>query len=280
MKLSLNGVNHLSQPTIATLSQHYEPAAMLDSFAYTNALLWLTAKRQQPIVHFWQLDQTVILGLLDQQLPQLASGLTTLHQAGYQTLLRNSGGLAVVADAGVLNVSLFLPASRNDYAITEAYQLMVDYVQAVWPQLPIVTGEIKQSYCPGDYDLSINGQKIAGMSQRRTENALVIMLYVSVNGGQADRSRLIRDFYQTGLNGTTDDRFPVVDPAVMTTVAAQLDQPVSVRATEQAFMTVLARHGAVDARSLPLVTEEPEFQAHLKRAYQQMQRRQERLPKP
>ena len=97
----------MTQATIATLTQHYQPEEMLDSFAYMNALLWLTSERQQPIVHYWQLPQTVILGLLDQRLPQLDSGLATLKQAGYQTLLRNSGGLAVVADLGVLNVSLF-----------------------------------------------------------------------------------------------------------------------------------------------------------------------------
>ena len=272
-----DGVNNMHQPTIATLSQQYEPAAMLDSFAYTNALLWLTAHRQQPLVHFWQLPATVILGLLDQRLPQLSAGLHDLAQAGYQTLLRNSGGLAVVADAGVLNVSLFLPASRSDYSITTAYQLMVDYVQAVWPTLPIATGEITRSYCPGDYDLSINGRKIAGMSQRRTEHALVIMLYVSVTGDQAARSRLIRDFYQTSLAGQADDRFPDVDPTVMTTVAEQLGHPLSVADTEQRFINVLQQRATVDTTTLPLLTEEPEFQAHLKTAYDQMQRRQRRL---
>lgn len=270
-------MNPLTQPTIATLSQHYEPAAMLDSFAYTNALLWLTAERQQPIVHFWQLSQTVILGLLDQQLPQLATSLTGLQQAGYQTLLRNSGGLAVVADDGVLNVSLFLPANRSDYSITDAYQLMTEYVQAVWPTLVITTGEITRSYCPGDYDLSIDGQKIAGMSQRRTADALVIMLYVSINGDQTSRSQLIQQFYQTGLAGKTDDRFPDIDPTVMTTVSAKLNTPLSVTAAQRQFSHVLAQFGTVDTTTLPLLTEEPEFQAHLAQAYQQMQRRQQRL---
>ncbi|MBP5845142.1 lipoate--protein ligase family protein, partial [Lactiplantibacillus plantarum] len=82
-----NGVAFLTESTIATLSQKYEPAAMLDSFAYTNALLWLTAARQQPIVHFWQLQPTVILGLLDQRLPRLTAGLAHLHAAGYQVTL-------------------------------------------------------------------------------------------------------------------------------------------------------------------------------------------------
>lgn len=250
---------------------------MLDSFAYTNALLWLTAEQNQPIVHFWQLPQTVILGLLDQRLPALSAGVTALQNAGYQALIRNSGGLAVVADSGVLNVSLLLPAHRSDYSITAAYQLMVDYVQAVWPDLAIVTGEVTRSYCPGDYDLSVNGQKIAGMSQRRTADALVIMLYVSINGDQGQRSRLIRQFYQTSLAGKTDERFPDVDPAVMTTVADQLGRPLSVAQAEQRFLAVLRQRGTVDTTSLPQLTEEPEFQAHLNWAYQQMQRRQQGL---
>ncbi|KYK52980.1 lipoate--protein ligase family protein [Lactiplantibacillus plantarum] len=272
-----NGVAFLTESTIATLSQKYEPAAMLDSFAYTNALLWLTAARQQPIVHFWQLQPTVILGLLDQRLPRLTAGLAHLHAAGYQVMLRNSGGLAVIADPGVLNVSLFLPATRERYSITAAYQLMVDYVQAVWPQLNITTGEITRSYCPGDYDLSIAGRKIAGMSQRRTAEALVIMLYVSVDGDQMARSQLIQRFYQVSLAGHHDARFPDVDPQVMTTVADALAAPTDTTATQARFIAILAQHGTVDTTSLPLVTEEPEFQAHLNQAYQQMQRRQQRL---
>ncbi|MFC6182613.1 lipoate--protein ligase family protein [Lactiplantibacillus daowaiensis] len=267
----------MAQPTIATLTQRYQPEELLDSFAYMNALLALTAQRQQPIVHYWQLPTTVILGLLDQQLPALSAGLTQLKKTGYQVLLRNSGGLAVVADTGVLNVSLFLPAQRDTYSIEAAYQLMTRYVQAVWPTLPIVAGEIKQSYCPGDYDLSINGQKIAGMSQRRTANALVIMLYISINGDQDQRSQLIQAFYTTSLAGQLDDRFPQVDPAVMTTVADQLNQPLTVDQAIARFNQILAQHGAVDPNQLPQLIEEPEFQAHLTHAYHDMQRRQQRL---
>jgi len=250
---------------------------MLNSFAYTNALLWLTAERQQPLVHFWQLSQTVILGLLDQRLPQLSAGLTGLRDAGYHVMVRNSGGLAVVADAGVLNVSLFLPAQRDTYSITAAYQLMVDYAQAVWPTLPIVIGEITRSYCPGDYDLSVNGRKIAGMSQRRTANALVIMLYVSIDGDQVARSQLIRQFYQTGLAGHRDDRFPDIDSDVMTTVTTELGTPQTIIQAKQRFMAVLQNYGTLDTTTLSLTIKEPEFQAHLNQAHQQMQHRQQRL---
>ena len=63
----------------------------------------------------------------------------------------------------------------------------------------------------------------------------------------------------------------------MTTVADALAAPTDTTATQARFIAILAQHGTVDTTSLPLVTEEPEFQAHLNQAYQQMQRRQQRL---
>ena len=267
----------MAQPTLATLTQYYQPEEKLDSFATMNALLWLTAEQQQPIVHYWQLPQTVILGLRDQQLPALAAGLQTLAQADYHVLLRNSGGLAVVADSGVLNVSLFLPAHRSDYTIEAAYQLMTTYVQAAWPDLPITAGEIKHSYCPGDYDLSIHGQKIAGMSQRRTEQALVVMLYISINGNQDQRSQLIRHFYATGLAGQQDSRFPDIDPQVMTTISAAQQSALTIDQAIDRFNIVWQQNYQLDHHRLKNLIEEPEFQAHLTHAYHDMQRRQTRL---
>jgi len=115
------------------------------------------------------------------------------------------------------------------------------------------------------------------MSQRRTETALVIMLYISINGNQTQRSQLVRQFYTASLAGQIDDRFPQVDPTVMTTVAKKLDKVMTVDAAIARFNTVLAQHGGVDQQQLPKLIEEPEFQAHLAHAYRQMQRRQARL---
>lgn len=267
----------MTQPTLATLTQSYQPEEKLASFATTNALLQLTAMRQQPMVHYWQLPQTVILGLLDQRLPNLAAGLQVLQQAGYPYFLRNSGGLAVVVDPGVLNVSLFLPAQRNDYSITAAYQLMTTAVQAAWPMLPIQAGEIAHSYCPGAYDLSIHGQKIAGMSQRRTADALVIMLYMSINGDQTQRSQLIQDFYTAGLATQPDDRFPQVIPEVMTSVAAAQGAPLTIQQAIENLNAVWQQDYQLDQQLLPTLIAEPEFQAQFNHAYHDLARRQARL---
>ncbi|MFD1899755.1 hypothetical protein GQR36_05870 [Enterococcus termitis] len=36
-------------------------------------------------------------------------GVSTLKHAGYNTIIRNAGGLGVIADKGILNVSLIIP---------------------------------------------------------------------------------------------------------------------------------------------------------------------------
>lgn len=82
------------------------------SFAHTNALLAHPELHPPLMLHFWTADQTVILGMQDLKLPQLGHGLPVLSGEQYGVFVRNSGGLAVIADSGVLNVSLFYPTKR------------------------------------------------------------------------------------------------------------------------------------------------------------------------
>ena len=59
--------------------------------------------------------------------------------------------------------------------------------------------EIVGSYCPGSYDLSIDGRKFAGISQRRLRQGIAVQVYLCVEGSGAERAELIREFYELGL---------------------------------------------------------------------------------
>ncbi len=85
------------------------------SFAFDDALCESVGNGQShPIVRLWVHHQTVVLGIQDTKLPYIEKGLAYLHEHGWRTIVRNSGGLAVVLDEGVLNVSLiFLIQKRN-----------------------------------------------------------------------------------------------------------------------------------------------------------------------
>ena len=61
---------------------------------------------------------------------------------------------------------------------------MVDFINALFPEVAerIEAYEIVGSYCPGSYDLSIDGKKFAGISQRRMKNGIAVQIYLCVEG--------------------------------------------------------------------------------------------------
>lgn len=70
----------------------------------------------------------------------------------------------MIADSGILNVSLILPNnSEHKLSIDAAYELMWAWLRQSFPEKEIDAFEITTSYCPGTYDLSIGGQKFAGL---------------------------------------------------------------------------------------------------------------------
>ncbi len=85
-----------------------------------------------------------------------------MRQEGYRVVVRNSGGLAVVLDSGVLNISLIFPEMKNTIAIEQGYEAMYALIAAMLAPYGarVEAGEIVGSYCPGSYDLSISGKKV------------------------------------------------------------------------------------------------------------------------
>ncbi|WP_461214657.1 lipoyl protein ligase domain-containing protein [Lacticaseibacillus sp. GG6-2] len=263
-----------AEQPIGLLSQHFTPDHNLDSFAYTNAFLRRPVALPPVFAHFWTLEHTVILGMQDLRMPELEAGLTALGDWHY--FIRNSGGLGVVTDDQVLNFSLFLPAS--DLSIAAAYQLMADLIAASLPEVTVTTGEITRSYCPGTYDLSINGQKFAGIAQRRTSQGIAIMAYLSVCGDQTARGRLMQDFYTNG-KATTAPKFhyPVVDPRSMNSLDTLLALPLTVGLLQSRLVHVLEGQGVVDPLALTTALQQPGFEPALATARSDMQERQEAL---
>lgn len=207
----------VSSPTLM-VDSIYPPDNQLLSFADTNTLLNFANQDQQSFIHFWTTSApTVILGLNDKRLPNLSAGLAALTQQKYRYFLRNSGGLAVISDPGILNVSLIFP-EEAPLAVDAGYEIMTKLIQTSLPKLSIKAYEIKDSYCPGTYDLSVNGQKIAGIAQRRTKRAISLMLYLSVNGDQFARGQVIKSFYNAANADYSIGQFPLVNPNVMTTL--------------------------------------------------------------
>lgn len=217
-------------------------------FIWTEVLLReVNRNPQQVIAHLWPLEETVILGMLDKQVPDLERGLTVIEAAGYQPVVRNLGGLAVVADEGVLNFSLFLPNPLDQkLEIKAAYQLMKELVERLLVDqgVTVEAYEVVDSYCPGNFDLSIGGKKFAGLAQRRIKDGIVVSIYLSVCGDQAKRGQLVADFYAAGIGGqATTFTYPEVNPASMANLSDLCPTDFTVAEIKERLLTALADLG-------------------------------------
>ena len=107
----------------------------LESFAMDDTLCHVTGHEESnPVIRTWVHNESVVLGIQDHRLPHIEAGMKLLRDAGYEPIVRNSGGLAVVLDPGVLNISLIFK-EKEPTSIDTAFSYMVDFVKALFPDL-------------------------------------------------------------------------------------------------------------------------------------------------
>lgn len=178
----------------------------------------------------WVHRPTVVLGIQDTRLPSVQDGVRFLRKQGYDVVARNSGGLAVVLDEGVYNLSLVF-SEEQGLSIDRGYAYMVELIRQLFPETgqEIKDGEIATSYCPGRYDLSIGGRKFAGISQRRIRGGIAVQIYLAVTGSGSERAALIRDFYGLATRGG-DVKFdvPRIEPDTMASLEELISGDLSV----------------------------------------------------
>lgn len=250
----------------------------LSHFALGDALIRAVGNGEAPAaLHFWPIENLVILGMMDTRLPYLQDGIRLLRDSHSDVIVRNAGGLAVVADDGILNFSLVLPdTEKRKLSINDGYTVMKTLIEQTFADSikTIAAFEISDSYCPGDFDLSIDGKKFAGIAQRRFKNGVSIMIYMSINGDQQKRGALIRRFYELGLRQeTTRWHFPTVNPDSMANLSDLLGMPLTVDGVKERILTVLAENGNVLIEG-PYSTG---LLADYRTAYEKMKKRNEQI---
>ncbi|MCE5004845.1 lipoate--protein ligase family protein [Staphylococcus chromogenes] len=191
----------------------------MQSFAFDDTFSESVGKDASPnVVRTWVHQHTVILGIHDSRLPHLDEGIRFLTDTkGYNAIVRNSGGLGVVLDQGILNISLMFKG-KTETSIDEAFSVMYLLISKMFENEneTIETFEITHSYCPGKFDLSIRNKKFAGISQRRVRGGIAVQIYLCVEGSGSERAQLMKDFYTHALQGkTTKFTYPDIYPSHM-----------------------------------------------------------------
>lgn len=217
------------------------------------------------VARTWVHHHSVILGIQDIRLPYLVDGLQFLEKAGYRYIVRTSGGLAVYLDEGVLNITLVFPEKEKGIEINRGYEAMYRFVQLMFADLTdqIMAGEIHGSYCPGSYDLSINGKKFAGISQRRVKKGVAVQIYLCVTGSGSKRAEVIRQFYEKSLKGAvTKFAYPQIKPEVMASLSELLGIDITIEQCMLRFLQVLKKVSGGKFYTSQLTAEESDLYEH------------------
>lgn len=199
----------------------------MQSFSFDDTFCDQVGNDRSPsVVRTWIHNHVVILGIHDSRLPYLKDGIAYLNDVkGYSAIVRNSGGLGVVLDKGVLNISLIFKG-KHDVSIDTGYEVMLRLIREMFKDETdqIENKEIAASYCPGSYDLSINNKKFAGISQRRVRGGIAVQIYLCVEGSGAERAEMMRGFYQQALKDEqTKFVYPTIMPECMASINELLD---------------------------------------------------------
>lgn len=237
---------------------HSSGLAPMQSFAFDDTFSESVGKDLScSVVRTWVHQHTVILGIHDSRLPYLQDGIRYLtEERGYNAIVRNSGGLGVVLDQGVLNISLIFKG-KHDITIDEAFSVMYLLIAKMFEDedIEIATHEIERSYCPGKFDLSINGRKFAGISQRRVRGGIAVQIYLCVEGDGSERAEMMQSFYERALKGEeTKFTYPNIEPSYMASLETLLNKKITVQ--DVMFQLLYAIKDLGGRLNMELITEE------------------------
>ncbi|MEM5663684.1 biotin/lipoate A/B protein ligase family protein [Bacillus toyonensis] len=191
-----------------------------------------------------------------------------LKENNFNVIVRNSGGLAVVLDEGVLNVSLLFQETEKGIDIDLGYDTMWHLIKEMLKDydVTIEAKEIVGSYCPGSYDLSIRDQKFAGISQRRIRGGVAVQIYLCATGSGSERAALVRDFYNVAIQGEeTRFTYPEIVPSTMASLSELLGETITVQDLMMRLLKTLQQFAPKLTPSQLTVDEVPLYETNLQR---------------
>lgn len=143
----------------------------------------LALGRSGNIIRVWQNSPAIVVSRRDTRAPGYAKAVKYFKAQGVPIVVRCSGGTAVVHNDGVLNISLIYKMKTEYASIQQSYLRLCSFVQEYF--LPDIHSEIGArggAFCDGEYNLLIQGRKVAGTSQRmkRYKGNLYILSHISL----------------------------------------------------------------------------------------------------
>lgn len=149
----------------------------------------------------WQAPQALIVGPTEGRLSNLTTAANHLRSEGWPVVRRHSGGSTCPVSSETLQIAI-ARLGVPGVTIETAYQQLASLICTVIRSygLEPAVGIIPNSFCPGRFDISISGRKVAGLSQRwhHTGGRMIVTTASTliVDGGSRYLVQAVNLFYR------------------------------------------------------------------------------------
>ena len=187
-----------------------QPQPAIDGLQQELSLLEAVTNRETRKGYvIWQSQNTIVVPKSISHKPNYNTACQLSASRGWPVVVRETGGDATPVSPGLLNVAFVstVPRSRR-FSMKESYlALCLPLIEAL-KKLDIDAGygPVDGSFCDGDYNLTINGKKLAGTAQRwkkiKSDNeevddyAVLVHAVVLCQGNLRELINSINDFYR------------------------------------------------------------------------------------
>lgn len=156
----------------------------------------------RPRLLLWRAPRALIVGRNDTRLLHFSEAAYRLWVEGWPVVIRRSGGSACPVSRGTLQIAL-ARITMPETTIDAAYVELINVIRPVLKSygLKVEIREEPRAFCPGRYDISVDGRKVAGLSQHwRQCNgrfAVTTAATLIVDEDTEEIARIVNLFYLT-----------------------------------------------------------------------------------
>jgi lipoate-protein ligase A len=149
----------------------------------------------------WRCTPALLVTPSETRLPRFDETAAQMQAAGWPVAVRKTGGSACPVGPGTVQIAT-IEAGCPNATMSIKYDALAKLIQSTLTcfQIECRIAPVAGAFCPGRYDLSLEGKKIAGMSQRWFRNRQGIRCVIasaSINVGESPErlANVVNVFY-------------------------------------------------------------------------------------
>lgn len=128
----------------------------------------MTRTASGPRLRFWKNSPCLVVGRQVSRWQGFDLAAKEMAAVGWPIVQRSTGGTIVPHYHGTLNISCIYPIHGGTRSFSKAYQMLCDPLLSAFRCLGVEAdiGSVPGAYCDGDFNIRVNGQKLAGTAQQ------------------------------------------------------------------------------------------------------------------